>query len=244
VRGDADGGGGAGLVRPLPRGAELSCARCSKEVVVCRPPPPSWMLSRSNDGATPRHRPAVHPQRRRPTVLTNGAGEQSSPPQENTSVLACSAGNATAYRMVKTQSLVAPPSAPAAPARSTGRALAAPSSAAAAPPSVVATYDSRVILCDGCMLAALQPRADSRSFALHAGSELNLPPSAPAACSPRRPPRWLHARRVALCAGHAPSSRPRPGPVACSPRWPPSRRPRMLPASSRSVFAGEKPDPD
>jgi hypothetical protein len=70
------------LVRPLPRGAELSCARCSKEVVVCRPPPPSWMLSRSNDGATLRRRAAVHPQRRRPTVLTNGAGEQSRPPQE------------------------------------------------------------------------------------------------------------------------------------------------------------------
>jgi hypothetical protein len=132
--------------------------------------------------------------------------------------------------MVKTQSLAPPSSTLTAPTRSGGHAFAAPPSAPVAPPSAVAAHDRRVTFRNGCMLAILQAHADSRSFGLRAGREL----ASLTVCSPCRSPR----RPCALAPPQACASRAVTTLTSC-----PSRRPRSLAANSRSVFAGQKPNP-
>jgi hypothetical protein len=95
----------------------------------------------------------------------------------------------------------------------------------AAPPSAVATHDRRVTFRDGCTLAVLQARANSRSFGLRAGRELaSLTVCSPCRCRSPRRPRALAPPQA--CAGRAVTML-----GAC-----PSRRPRKLAASSCSVF--------
>jgi hypothetical protein len=80
-----------------------------------------------------------------------------------------------------------------------------------APPSVVATHDRRVTFRDGCTLAVLQARVDSRSFGLRAGRELaSLTVCSPCRCrSPRRPralapPQACAVRAVTMLAARVP----------------------------------------